>query len=74
MKTRNVYGHQELGILYFPNALPKSASQLLSRWIQRDPDLLDELTNAGYRKGQRLYTPKQISIIFDHLGKPEFND
>lgn len=66
-----VYGHTELAILYFPGILDKSASSQLSAWINRDKDLLNELLKAGYRKGQRMYTPRQVAILRDHLGDPE---
>lgn len=71
MTTNKVYGHTELAQLYFPNSLPKSAGQQLTRWICRDEDLLDALRHAGYKKGQRIYTPRQVSILVDQLGDPE---
>lgn len=66
-----VYGHTELAILYFPGILAKSASSQLSSWINRDEDLLAELKKAGYKKGQRMYTPRQVAILRDHLGDPK---
>lgn len=71
MKTTKMYSHKELASLYFPNILLKSASTQLTRWIHRDEDLLNELTAAGYRKGTRVYTPRQQSILIDHLGDPD---
>lgn len=71
MTTNKAYGHTELAQLYFPNSLPKSAGQQLMRWICRDEDLLDALRHAGYKKGQRIYTPRQVSILVDQLGDPE---
>lgn len=29
--------------------------------------ILDELTQIGYKNGQRLFTPKQAKLIFDYL-------
>ena len=69
-KTR-IYGHSELAALYFRYVQPKSASTQLTRWIQRDCELYEELLLAGYHKGQRLYTPLQLAILLDHLGDPE---
>ena len=66
-----VYGHTELARLYFPGILDKSASSQLSSWINRDEDLMAELKKAGYKKGQRMYTPRQVAILRDHLGDPE---
>lgn len=42
----------------------------LRRWI-RIPALMDKLTaNSGYHIGQKILTPKQVSIIVEHLGYP----
>lgn len=71
MDKNRVYGHTELAMLYFPGILPKSASSQLSQWIRRDEDLLADLTKAGYKKGQRIYTPRQVAILINHLGEPE---
>ncbi|MDR0681696.1 MAG: DUF4248 domain-containing protein, partial [Dysgonamonadaceae bacterium] len=35
-RKKTSYSHQELAILYFPDILPKSASQQLSRRIVND--------------------------------------
>ena len=66
-----IYGHTELAMLYFRDIQPKSASTQLTRWINRDIELYEELLLAGDRKGQRLYTPLQLSILIDHLGDPD---
>ncbi|RGP13169.1 DUF4248 domain-containing protein [Parabacteroides gordonii] len=71
MIINRVYGHTELARLYFLGILDKSASSQLSSWINRDEDLLAELKKAGYKKGQRMYTPRQVAILRDHLGDPE---
>lgn len=70
MKKKIVYSHMELALLFFPDIQPKSASRQLSRWIMRDEELLAELIQAGYVRGQRLYSPVQVNILFDHLGDP----
>ena len=71
MDKSKVWGHTQLAMLYFPGILPKSASAQLSLWIKRDEELLDDLTKAGYRKGQRMFTPRQVEILVGHLGDPE---
>lgn len=71
MDKNRVWGHMELAQLYFPGILSKSASSQFSHWISRDEELLAELRKAGYRKGQRIYTPRQVTILTDHLGDPE---
>jgi len=65
-----MYTHKELALLYFPDITPQSASSQLTRWIRRDPDLMDELIQAGYIKQQRMFTPRQLEILLDHLGYP----
>lgn len=64
------YGLQELGLRYFPNSAPASASVQLKRWINLDKSLLRKITEAGYHTGQRLLTPRQVQIITEHLGPP----
>lgn len=64
------YGLQELGIMYFPNSTPESASMQLVKWIKRSDKLLNGLKEAGYIPGQKLLTPKQVFILVDHLGEP----
>lgn len=71
MDKSKVWGHTELARLYFPGILLKSASAQLSLWIRRDEELLEDLKKAGYRKGQRMFTPCQVEILVDHLGDPE---
>jgi len=76
MKNRNKnkktnYTHQEVAVRYFPEVLPESASRQLTRWIMRDDDLYAELLKAGYTRRQRMYSPLQLTILFDHLGDPE---
>ncbi|MEI3118011.1 MAG: DUF4248 domain-containing protein [Parabacteroides johnsonii] len=43
----------------------------MARWIRRDEELWEELLLAGYRKGQKVFTPLQVTILVDHLGDPE---
>lgn len=63
------YGLQELGQLYFPFSAPKSASTQLKRWINH-PQLLRKLAEVGYQNGQKLLTPRQVSVLTEHLGEP----
>lgn len=61
----------ELAMFYFPDLQPKSASQRLSSWIERDEELQQDLKSTGFIKGQRLYSPRQTAILLEHLGDPE---
>lgn len=69
-RTKPIYGHKELAMLYFPDIMPESASRQLTRWIHRDPELYEELTRAGYIDRQRVFSPIQTTILFNHLGDP----
>jgi len=68
--TLKSYGMQELGLLYFPTSTPASASMQLKKWITKSEKLLTDLSEAGYRSGQKLLTPKQVRLIVDHVGEP----
>lgn len=68
MKLKS-YGYGELAQLYFPNSSPHSATNQLHRWLAMPP-LCDRLAEVGFRKGQRLLTPRQVQVIFDELGEP----
>lgn len=64
------YGVQELALMYFPNSTPHSARAQLKRWIRRNEKLQSALSDAGYYQGQRIFTPKQVRIIIEHLDPP----
>ncbi|MCC8153769.1 MAG: DUF4248 domain-containing protein [Tannerellaceae bacterium] len=68
--TIKTYGLQELALCYFPHSAPGSASGQLKRWLTHNPALHQELTQAGYQKGQHLFTPRQVETIIRHLGPP----
>jgi hypothetical protein len=66
-----VFGTSELAGLYFPNSTKKSAANQLRRWISGSVTLQEQLQQAGYQKGQKILTPKQVELIFGFLGMPE---
>lgn len=69
VKVRS-YGVTELGMLYNPTLQPESAGKALIRWIKLNRGLTAALQEAGWRKGQRKFTPLQSQQIFDFLGEP----
>ena len=69
MKTQTLYT-KELAALYFANSTPKAATTHLKRWIRRNEPLKNELAETGYKEGQRVFTPRQVELIFRHLGEP----
>ena len=68
-KIKGAFGVKELALLYFPNSTPSSARAQLNRWIN-DTILIQKLKLANYRKGQHIFTPRQVEIIIQHLGYP----
>lgn len=65
------YGVQELAMRYFPDVIPSSATRHLSRLIRGDGELLDKLTQIGYKSGCRVYTPAMVHLIVRYLGLPQ---
>ena len=65
------YGVHELAIRYFPYVLPASATRHLTRLIRGDSELLDKLTQIGYKQGCRIYTPAMVHLIVRYLGLPQ---
>lgn len=64
------YAVKELALMYFPLSSPRSASVQFKRWIKYNKLLSLELTEAGYKNMQRLFTPLQVMLIVRHLGEP----
>lgn len=64
------YSFGELALLYNPYHHPKSATRQLRRWINYHPNLSEKLRLLGYQPGQRIFTPKQVECLVEHLGEP----
>lgn len=64
------FGFGELAQLYFPSITKKSASAQLRKWIESDNSLRIDLSQAGYRFGVRILTPRQVEAIVKILGAP----
>ncbi len=65
------YGVQELAVRYFPHVKPASATRHLTQLIRGDGELLEQLSQIGYRRGCRTYTPAMVHLIVRYLGLPE---
>ena len=61
---------QDLDMAYFPDCSKKTASRLFAREINLTPGLLDALRPTGYRPAQKRLSPRQLQILFSHLGQP----
>ena len=60
----------QLGLAYAPNLEPSSAVKRLVQWISYNPDLSAALAATGYRKTQKLFTARQVALIYQYLGEP----
>lgn len=69
--TNSVYYHYEIAFLYFPDSSnKKSAARKLSNWIKRDFTLHNQLVAVGYFSRQKIFTPKQLQVLYEFLGEP----
>ncbi len=65
------YSQKELVKLYFPDTRNEdSAVANLRNLMKRNPDLLEELAAACYKPHDKVFTPRQVSIIVRYLGEP----
>ena len=64
------YTKVELACLYNPGMCISGALRTLARWISGNSALVAELSRLDYNHRNRIFTPKQISVIVDHLGEP----
>lgn len=61
----------QLAWRYSPELSQTGALARLRRMIEGDTELLAALRAAGYRREQRIFTTKQLAIIYDYLGAPD---
>lgn len=64
------YSKGELSQMYAPNLTPQSALNRLNEWLKKNTQLMEALTATGYYKTQRVFTTKQVRLIFEYLGEP----
>lgn len=65
------YGKSELAMLYFPDAMtPNGALSNLNFWIRRNKELYKALQSCGMPPRSKSFTPRQVALIFEHLGTP----
>ena len=69
MKIRP-YSKQELACIYFPDSLPHTAVNRLTRWIKRCPPLMAALHDKHYDKTSKIYSSRQVRLIVEYLGEP----
>ena len=64
------YGYGELAQMYFSTIARQSATVQFRRWIRINNKLLDELSLVGFKRYQKMLTPKQVEIIVRYIGEP----
>jgi len=71
-KRQGTMSKTELAALYFPHISPANALRSFMRLINNHPGLMEDLEKANYRKNSHVLTPRQVSIIIQNLGDPEY--
>ena len=64
------YSKSELAQAYAPDIAPKSALNRLNLWIKFNAPLNKALQQTGYNPKQKVFTSRQVGLIFDYLGTP----
>ena len=64
------YSKGELAQAYAPDITTGAALNRLAQWIRLNASLSRALEEAGYRPNQRLFTSRQVALIFEYLGPP----
>ena len=62
---------RELAMMYFPMKRESEARRILSRWIYRCPELVEELkkiSSTFYKR--RALSNKEVKLIIQYLGDP----
>ena len=64
------YYKSELAEAYGPNLCYRSALNRLATWIRTNHKLTEALKVTDYRPSQRMFTSRQVALIFEYLGEP----
>lgn len=64
------YYKSELAQAYAPDISPGAALNRLALWIKVNPSLSEALVQTGYQSKQRVFTSRQVALIFEYLGAP----
>lgn len=64
------YSKSELAQAYAPEITPQAALNRLAAWIKLNRPLREALDQTGYYPRQRLFTARQVALIFEYLGEP----
>ena len=64
------YSKSELAQAYAPEITSQAALNRLAAWIRLNRPLTEALRQTGYYTKQRLFTSRQVALIFEYLGEP----
>ena len=70
------FGYLIATLLYFKvsrasdRMTPGSALNRLALWIRTNTQLIEALAQTNYRTNQRMFTSRQVALIFEYLGEP----
>ena len=69
MRIRPYY-KSELAQAYAPDISLGAALNRLALWIKTNTQLSEALKQTDYRVTQRMFTSRQVALIFEYLGEP----
>jgi len=64
------YSKGELAQAYAPDITAHAAVNRLMNWIKLNKPLYTALQQCGYTDNRRLFTARQVALIFEYLGEP----
>lgn len=64
------YTKKELALAYSPAVSMTAALNRLASWIKTNKALSAALEQTGYQVRQRVFTCRQVELIFEYLGQP----
>ena len=64
------YYKSELAQAYAPDICLGAALNRLASWIRTNTQLSEALKQTNYRVRQRMFTSRQVALIFEYLGEP----
>ena len=64
------YYKSELAQAYAPDISQGAAQNRLALWIKTNTQLSEALRQTDYRVTQRMFTSRQVALIFEYLGEP----
>lgn len=69
-KRRKMFQFGRVAMRYYPDKGYRNAVRLLREELEMTQGLMPALEKHGYRKGQRILSPRQMMVIESFLGKP----